>query len=114
MGTTGGGDKAMVTPQEFMKIQQETRALAAKVAVESAGVDKEARRLWIHGDQEIPRLKAAEVERNRLQRMLMDTRWQHDNLQRDYHRVIIGLEEQEQSQDQTAKDLAKAITKTRD
>jgi len=114
MGAAGFDDKAMVTPAEFMKIQQETRALAAKVALESAGVGREARRLWIHGDSEIPRLKAAEVERNRLQRMLMDTRWQHDNLQRDYTRVILGLEEQESSQAQTAKELAKAITETRD
>lgn len=114
MKTGKDGLKSLVTPAEFRNLQEETRMLSAKVAIESVDVHDARRHLQLHGDTEIPRLKAADAERRRLQKMLMDTRWQHDNLQRDYDRVIRGLQEQENVQEQKSEEYAESIRETRD
>jgi len=53
---------------------------------------------FLTSEKELPRLRLAEAERRKLQSMHSQALWDRDRLERDFERVIRGLEEQEAQQ----------------
>lgn len=86
------------TPADVERLRREVDLLSSKVAMlnNECGCDVEL--LFLTSEKELPRLRLAEAERRKLQSMHSQALWERDRLERDFERVIRGLEEQEAQQ----------------
>merc|ERR1712039_865703 len=89
-----------LSPEELEKLQAEVNILEAKLKLVIGEAGEEARQIWIENEDELPRLRIVEMERRKLQATLAQARWDKDSLERDYDRIVRGLEEQEEQQEQ--------------
>lgn len=91
----GASPRHRVTKHDLEKLEKEIAVLESRAAIIVDEAGEEGRRLFDHLDVELPRLRAAHGERRRMQTRLYQAQWEHDKLEKDYERIIKGLEDQE-------------------
>eukprot|EP00438_Fugacium_kawagutii_P015251 Skav215778 [mRNA] locus=scaffold2278:156298:160713:+ [translate_table: standard] len=68
-----------------------------------------AKLLWHTKDTELPRLRAAELERQQLVGRLGQARYDRDHLERNYTRILNGLQEHEARMEVQSQQLAEGL-----
>jgi len=86
------------TPADVERLRREVDLLSSKVAMLNNECGYDVQLHFLTSEKELPRLRLAEAERRRLQSMHAQALWDRDRLERDFERVIRGLEEQEAQQ----------------
>jgi len=86
------------TPADVERLRREVDLLSSKVAMLNSECGYDVQLHFLTSEKELPRLRMAEAERRKLQSMHSQALWERDRLERDFERVIRGLEEQEAQQ----------------
>lgn len=79
--------------EDLEQLRQEVRKMKVQVEMAEEECGVEAQVLW--QKDELPRLRAAEQERQQLVGRLGQARWDRDHLERNFARIINGLREHE-------------------
>ena len=79
--------------EDLEQLRQEVRKMTVQLEMAEEECGVEAQVLW--QDNELPRLRAAERERQQLVGRLGQARWDRDHLERNFSRIINGLREHE-------------------
>ncbi|CAJ1403583.1 unnamed protein product [Effrenium voratum] len=91
--------------QDLERLRQEVRLLTVQVEIAEQECGEEAKLLVQSKATELPRLRAAERERQQLVGRLGQARYDRDNLERSYTRIVNGLREHEVRMEHQAEEL---------
>lgn len=105
--------KGEVTPDEIQRLRREVKTLAANAAVASREMDYETRRLWMHGPEDLHRMRGVHYESRRLERLLMESEVDEVSMERDYETVIQGLKEHEMEREAGIFEMQVALQEAR-
>eukprot|EP00928_Gymnodinium_smaydae_P019637 TRINITY_DN17542_c0_g2_i1.p1 TRINITY_DN17542_c0_g2~~TRINITY_DN17542_c0_g2_i1.p1 ORF type:complete len:424 (-),score=67.90 TRINITY_DN17542_c0_g2_i1:102-1373(-) len=94
-----------VPKETLVRLRENVASLTAKLEIADEECGPEAKRLWLMADSTVARLKIAQGERRRLNHVLLQARWDHDNLKSSYDRIMRGLLEQHEAQHQSMESL---------
>lgn len=95
--------------QDLDQLRQEVRRLGVQVEIAEQECGEEAKLLWDKKDTELPRLRAAERERQQLVARLGQARYDRDHLERNFTRIINGLQEHEARMEQQSQQLSEGL-----
>lgn len=95
--------------QDLDKLRQEVRRLNVQVEIAERECGEEAKILWHQKDTELPRLRAAELERQQLVGRLGQARYDRDHLERNYTRILNGLQEHEARMELQSQQLSEGL-----
>lgn len=95
--------------QDLDRLRQEVRRLSVQVEIAERECGEEAKLLWHNKDTELPRLRAAELERQQLVGRLGQARYDRDHLERNYTRILNGLQEHEARMELQSQQLSEGL-----
>eukprot|EP00439_Symbiodinium_sp_Y106_P022461 s2969_g2.t1 len=95
--------------QELENVRHEVKLLKVQVAIAEEECSEEAKLVWQSRDKDLRRLRAAERDRQQFVGRLGQARFDRDNLDRNYSRIISSLREHETRMEQQADALAAGL-----
>lgn len=95
--------------QELENVRHEVKLLKVQLAIAEEECSEEAKLVWQSRDTDLRRLRAAERERQQFVGRLGQARFDRDNLDRNYSRIISSLREHETRMEQQADTLAAGL-----